>query len=129
GVWAIGLAPVGDPTSVPDAVATAMGVSPMAGSTITGAIVKAVRGQRVLIVLDNCEHVLRAAADVADALVAGADTVQVLATSRENLRVGAEQVWQVPPLDVTAGAASPAVELFVQRARSVCPDFDLDDPA
>jgi len=129
GVWVVGLAPVGDPASVPDAVATTMGITPLAGSTITEAIAKAVSGQRVLIVLDNCEHVLRAAADVAEALVARADTVQVLATSRENLRVAAEQVWQVPPLDVTGGAASPAVDLFVQRARSVCPDFELDDPA
>ncbi len=129
GVWVVELAPVGDPASLPDAVATALGVTPMAGHTITEAIVLAVSGRRLLVVLDNCEHVLRAAADIAEAIVTRAHTVQVIATSRESLRVAAEHVWQVPSLDVTAGAASPAVELFVQRAQSVCPDFDLSDPA
>ena len=79
--------------------------------------------------LDNCEHVLRAAAGVAEALVTRAHTVQMVATSRENLRLGAEHVWPVPPLDVEAGSTSAAVELFLQRARSVSPTFDLTDPA
>ena len=64
-----------------------------------------------------------------DALVTRAATVRVLAASRESLRVAREQVWQVPPLDVTAGAESAAVELFVQHARSVYPPFALDDSA
>ena len=129
GVWLVELAPVGDPASVPDAVATALGITPKAGRERTEDIVESVSGQRSLIVLDNCEHVLRAAADVAGALVTRAHNVQVVATSRENLRLGAEHVWPVPPLDVEAGSTSPAVELFVERARSVSPTFDLDDPA
>ena len=80
GVWLVELAPVGDPASVPDAVATALGITPKAGREITEDIVESVSGQRSLIVLDNCEHVLRAAADVAEALVTRAHTVQVVAT-------------------------------------------------
>jgi predicted ATPase/DNA-binding SARP family transcriptional activator/class 3 adenylate cyclase len=128
GVWVVELAPVGDAASVPDAVAAALGISQSAGSTPTDAVVDAVSGRQMLVVLDNCEHVLRAAADVAEALVTRADTVHVVAASRESLRVAAERVWSVPALDVT-GPASPGVELFVQRARAVCPTFDLDDPA
>jgi predicted ATPase/DNA-binding SARP family transcriptional activator/class 3 adenylate cyclase len=126
GVWLVELAPVGDPVSVPDAVATALGVAVVAGLAITDAIVKAISDRRMLIVLDNCEHVRRAAADIAEALITRT-TVHVIAASRENLRLAAEHVWHVPPLDTTAGAESPAVELFVQRARSVDPLFDLTD--
>jgi predicted ATPase/class 3 adenylate cyclase len=129
GVWVVELAPVGELASVPDAVAAALGVTPMAGREIIDGIVEAVSGRRLLIVLDNCEHVLRAASEVAEALVTRTHTVQVIATGRESLRVAAEQVWPVPALDVTAGAASAAVELFVQRARSASPAFDIGDPA
>lgn len=129
GVWVVALAPIGASESLPDAVAAVLDVTPMAGRTVTDCIVEAVSGRRLLIVLDNCEHVQQAAADLADALLTRAETVQVLATSRESLRVAAEHVWPVPPLDLTAGSTSPAVELFVERARSVNPAFEIHDPA
>ena len=90
---------------------------------------QALSGRRLLVVLDNCEHVLDAAAELVEAILAGASTVQVLATSREGLRVGAEQLWAVPSLGVDDGAASAAVELFVERARSVNASFALHGDA
>ena len=79
--------------------------------------------------LDNCEHLLDAAADFVEQLLAHTTSVKVLATSREGLRVGAEHLWPVPSLDVAAGAGSAAVELFVERAQAVNPAFVLDNEA
>ena len=78
-------------------------------------------------VLDNCEHVLDAAADLVEAILAASTTVSVIATSREGLRVGGEHLWPVPSLDVSEGAGSAAVELFVERAGAVVPGFSLDE--
>jgi len=74
-------------------------------------------------VLDNCEHVLSAAGDVVETILTRTAAVTVIATSREGLRIPAEQLWPVPSLDVEGGANSAAVELFVERAQSVKPDF------
>ncbi len=124
GVWLVELAPVGDPAAVPDVVATVLGVTAQAGVSVTAAVTQALSGRRLLVVLDNCEHVIDAAADLVEAILAGTSTVQVLATSREGLRVGAEHLWPVPSLDV-GGDASAAVELFVERARAANPAFAL----
>ena len=80
-------------------------------------------------VFDNCEHVLDAAADLVDAILAQSATVTILATSREGLGVGDEQVWPVSSLDVVAGTGSAAVELFVERARAIAPRFSMIDEA
>ena len=127
GVWLVELAPVGDPAAVPDAVASALGITVQAGMTATASVAQALAGRRLLVVLDNCEHVLDAAADLVEAVLARTNTVKVIATSREGLRVGGEYLWPVPSLDVKAGAASAAVELFVERARAVKPGFRLDN--
>ena len=74
-----------------------------------------------LLVFDNCEHVLDAAADLIEAIFAHSATVKILATSREGLGAVDEQVWPVPSLDFGAGIDSAAVTLFVERARSVGP--------
>ena len=126
GVWFVELAPVGDPTAVPDAVATALEVTAQAGLTVSESLAVALSGRRLLIVMDNCEHVLDAAAMMAETIIARAATVSVMATSREALGVRAEHSWPVPTLDVHAGAASSAVALFVERARAVHPEFTLD---
>jgi predicted ATPase/class 3 adenylate cyclase len=123
GVWLVELAPVGDPAAVPDVVATALGVTPQAGLTVTDSIAQALPGRRLLIVLDNCEHVLGAAGDVVEVILARTETAAVLATSREGLRLSAEQLWPVPSLNVERGADSAAVELFVERAKAVKPGF------
>jgi predicted ATPase/class 3 adenylate cyclase len=128
GVWLVELAPVGDPAAVPDAVATALGVTPQAGSSVADSIAQALSGRQMLVVVDNCEHVLEAAAEVVETILASTRTVKVLATSREGLRVRAEHLWPVPSLEVADGVGSAAVELFVERAQAVLPGFGLADP-
>jgi predicted ATPase len=128
GVWLVELAPVGDPAAVADAVATALGVTPQSGSSVADSVAVALSGRQMLVVVDNCEHVLEAAAEVVEAILAGTRAVKVMATSREGLRAAGEHVWPVPSLEVAAGVDSPAVELFVARARAVAPGFGLDDP-
>jgi predicted ATPase len=127
GVWLVELAPVGDPSAVPDAVASVLGITSQAGSTVTGSIAHSLSNRKALIVVDNCEHVLDAAAIVIEAILAHTTTVTVIATSREGLRVGGEHLWSVPPLDVEAGAGSAAVALFVERAQAVVASFHLHD--
>ena len=129
GVWLVELAPVGEPASVPDAIATALGISPQAGVPVNDAVAEALSGRRLLMLLDNCEHVVDAAADAVQSILARSGTATVLATSREGLRVGGEHLMPVPPLDLEGGAASAAVALFVERARAVNPGFELDDVA
>jgi predicted ATPase len=129
GVWLVELAPVGDPTAVPEAVAAVLGVTPKAGLSVADGIAQALIGRRLLMLLDNCEHLLDAAAGLVDTTLAQSATVRVVATSREGLRAPGEHVWFVPSLDVAAGVASPAVELFVERARAVRANFDLDEEA
>jgi predicted ATPase len=128
GVWLVELAPVGDPAAVPDVAAAALGVLPQAGVSMTARVVEALSGRRLLVVLDNCEHVVDAAADLVGAVLAGTGTVNMIATSREGLRVGSEHLWPVPSLQVD-GEASEAVELFVERAVEVYPAFAEDDQA
>jgi predicted ATPase len=129
GVWLVELAPLGDPSAVPDVVATVLGVTAQAGLSLTASLMRALSGRRLLVVLDNCEHLLDAAADLVEELLTHTSTVRVITTSREGLRVGAEQLWSVPSLDVREGVASAAVALFVERAQAVNPTFGLDDDA
>ncbi|MFN0027204.1 MAG: ATP-binding protein [Acidimicrobiales bacterium] len=129
GVWLVELAPIGDPAAVPSAVATVLGVTAQAGSTITESIANVLSGRRLLIVLDNCEHVLDAAAALVETILARAATLTVVATSREGLRVAAEWLWPVPSLNVGANAGAAAVELFVERARAVNPGFEVLEDA
>ena len=129
GVWLVELAPVGDAAAVPDVVARTLGVTSQASLTVTDSITQALEGRRLLMVLDNCEHVLGAAGDLVEAVLAGAGTVTVMATSREGLGVSGEHLWPVPSLDVHSGVDSAAVELFVERARAVKPGFTLETGA
>jgi predicted ATPase len=125
GVWLVELAPVGDPALVPDVVATTLGVTPQAGMTVTAAVTRALSGRTLMVVLDNCEHVLGGAGDLVEAILA-VTTVTVLATSREGLGVATEQLWPVPSMAIIEGATSEAVALYVERARGVRPGFRLD---
>jgi predicted ATPase/class 3 adenylate cyclase len=129
GVWVIELAPVGDPAAVPDAVAAVLGILQRPGMSLADSVAAALEGRSRLLVFDNCEHVIDAAADMVDAIFAKSATAKILATSREGLRVGDEQLWPVPSLDVRAGVDSSAVTLFVERAMAVAPDTVPTDPA
>ena len=114
------------PTPVPDAIATALGITPQGGARVIDTVAEALAGRRVLIVVDNCEHVLAAAAEAIGEILARSDVPRVLATSREHLRVPGEELLSVPPLAVD-GVTSDAVTLFVERARAVRPGFGIFD--
>ena len=128
GVWLFELAVVADPAVVPDAVAAVLGITQQLGKTVSESVAAALEGRDRLLVFDNCEHVLGAAADLIDEILVQSATVKILVTSRERLGVTNEQLWQVPSLDVVGGTNSSAVTLFVERARSVAPRFSLADP-
>jgi predicted ATPase len=125
GVWLFELAAVTDPAAVPDAVAAVLGITQQPGKTVTESVATALEGRVRLLVFDNCEHVLDAAADLIEAILAASATVWILATSREGLGIADEQLWPVPSLDVGAGVDSAAVALFVERAQHVSPRFTV----
>lgn len=125
GVWLFELATVSDPAAVPDAVATVLGITQQPGKTVSESVAVALEGRARLLVFDNCEHVLDAAAELIELILSRSSTVRILATSREGLGARDEQVWPVSSLDRTDGIDSPAVTLFVQRAQGVAPRFAL----
>jgi predicted ATPase/class 3 adenylate cyclase len=125
GVWFFELAAVTDPAAVPDAVAAVLGITQQPGKTVSESVASALEGRVRLLVFDNCEHVLDAAAGLVEAILAHSATVKLLATSREGLRVADEQLWPVPSLDVGAGIDSAAVSLFMERAQAVSPRFSV----
>jgi predicted ATPase len=125
GVWVFELAAVTDPAAVPDAVAAVLGITQQPGKSVSESVAAALEGRARLLVIDNCEHVLDAAADLIEAILAQSAAVRIVATGREGLRVADEQLWAVPSLDVGAGTDSAGVTLFVERARSVAQRFSL----
>jgi predicted ATPase/DNA-binding CsgD family transcriptional regulator len=132
GVVFVDLAPLADSGLVATTVAAALGVTPNADQPVTDALVAHLRPAQLLLLLDNCEHLLVAVGDLVPTLLAGCPALQVLATSRAALHVRGEQLLPVPPLEVpragsaadTVGAA-PASDLFLQRARAVDSHFAL----
>ena len=127
GVWLVELGPISRPGSIPDAAATSLGVTTRTDGAVVESVTAALAERDVLIVLDNCEHVLDEAAAFVDAVLLRTPSVRVVATSRESLRVPGERVWPVPPLDATKGVGSAAVELFVDRAQAADQRFELGD--
>jgi predicted ATPase len=127
GGWLFELAAVSDAAAVPDAVAAVLGITQQPGKSVSESVAAALEGRVRLLVFDNCEHVLDAAADLVDAILTRSATVKVLATSREGLGVLDEQVWPVRSLDAAAGIESAAVSLFVERAQGISPGFSMAD--
>ncbi|WP_244930761.1 BTAD domain-containing putative transcriptional regulator [Nocardioides sp. W7] len=129
--WWVDLATVTDPTDVLPAVAGALGVEAFPGATLAEAVRHRVASADRILVLDNCEHLLGVLTELAEDLLAAGPRVRVLATSRERLAATGEQVLPLPPLQLpvtgTGQAESPAVALFVERARAVAPDLVVDD--
>lgn len=126
GVWFVDLASVRDAPGVGSAVARALDVNEDADTPLVERLLAALADRRLLLVLDNCEHLLAAAALLVDALLAGAAGVRILATSRQSLRVPGEQLFPVPPMSLPAlpGAIdSEAVRLFLNRAELAWPAF------
>ncbi|WP_344864590.1 BTAD domain-containing putative transcriptional regulator, partial [Planomonospora alba] len=134
------LAPLVDGAEVPQAVLSALGLREtgllaapnrqQAAPDLTGRLVAALADRSVLLVLDNCEHVVEAAARLADRLLSACPGVRVLATSREALGITGEALYPVPPLALPGPGAPPeqaaAVRLFLDRAAAVRPDFTAD---
>jgi predicted ATPase/DNA-binding CsgD family transcriptional regulator len=138
GVWLVELASVQEPALVTRLVAAALGVREQPGSPLVDVLTMVLSRQQLLLVLDNCEHVLGAAAALCAALLPVADDLRILATSREPLRVAGEARYRLAPLrlpspsDGAAAAESEAVALFTDRARRADPDFavtDVNQPA
>jgi predicted ATPase/DNA-binding winged helix-turn-helix (wHTH) protein len=134
GVWVIELAPLSDPDLVPVTVATELGLD-LAGDVVSpGRVANALAAKQLLLVLDNCEHLVGAAASMAEALLRANPAARVIATSREPLRAEGECLYRVPSLAVpTEGGQDAerllqygAVRLFVARARTAEPQFSPD---
>jgi predicted ATPase/class 3 adenylate cyclase len=134
GVWLVELAPLTDERLVPQAVASVMGVKEEAGHHVTEALITHVADRRLLIVLDNCEHVVHACAALAEQLLGSGTHLRILASSREPLRISGEVSFPVPALAVPAMQDPIAVEvllqyqavqLFIDRAIVVRPTFAL----
>jgi predicted ATPase/DNA-binding SARP family transcriptional activator len=130
-VWWVDLAPLRDPDAVPFSVADAVGIDVLPGTFLPDALRQWARRAQGLLILDNCEHLLAAVAELADELLATAAGLSLLATSRERLAIGGEQVLEVPPLDVPAPGApegGPAVQLFLDRAQAADPAVAASPP-
>jgi transcriptional regulator with XRE-family HTH domain len=140
GVWLVELGPLADPALVTPRVATALGIRETAEQPLMSALSNALRKRHMLLVLDNCEHLLDACAQLIDGLLWTCPDVRVLATSREPVGIGGESVWRVPSLELPDAEPSPtleqlgenpAVQLFVQRAaaaQSALPAADRRQP-
>jgi predicted ATPase/class 3 adenylate cyclase len=133
GAWLCELASIRDPEGVAGALAALFGVTARAGQSLEESLVEFLHTKQLLLVLDNCEHLLEAVAQLVELLERSCAGLIVLATSREGLALDGEQVVPVPSLpgaptdaDLDTVGRSDAVHLFVERARGVDPDFDLN---
>ncbi|HMH37398.1 MAG TPA: LuxR C-terminal-related transcriptional regulator [Streptosporangiaceae bacterium] len=138
GVWVAELAAVAEPAQVPAMMATVLGLHQAAGVPIADALAARLARQQLLLVLDNCEHVLDAVAEFCATVLQSADDIRILATSREQLGLPEEARYRLPPLTLPgpeepdgpgSRAQAEAVTLFVERARQIDPDLALDGEA
>jgi predicted ATPase/DNA-binding CsgD family transcriptional regulator len=134
GVWLVDLAPVSDAALVVQTVATVLGVRERAGAPIVDTLLATLESCEVLLVLDNCEHLVETIANLAERLLRQCAGVRLLATSREPLRIQGEITWRVPSLTCPGlgqnhtfdeFARFPAVQLFIAHAQTVHRGFDL----
>ena len=141
GTWLVELASVTDGALMPQAVASALKVAEAQGNSITTTLLNWLAGKRLLLLLDNCEHLIQPSAELVEALLRASPTLWVLATSREALAIAGETAWLVPSLALTdtasleapgadvktLAAQSEAVRLFIDRAVASQPWFTLTD--
>jgi predicted ATPase/class 3 adenylate cyclase/DNA-binding CsgD family transcriptional regulator len=123
GVWYVDLAPITDPELVPITAARAFGLPDQPGRSTMDTLSRFVADRQMLVVLDNCEHLLDASAALVAALLGAAASLTFLTTSREPIGVAGEVSWRVPSLSL----ADEAIELFIDRARHARPDFVVTD--
>jgi predicted ATPase/class 3 adenylate cyclase len=132
GVWLVELAAIADEDAVPAAMSDALGISQQPGRAVLDSVLDALAFQHVLIVLDNCEHLISACAKAADAILRRCRDVHLLVTSREPLGIGGEAIYRVPSLslpgsDDLASGSSDAIALFAVRARDQGVDLAVDE--
>ena len=136
GVWMVELAPLADPSLVAHAVGSTLGVREQPGRSPTETLSDYLESKKVLLVLDNCEHLIEGCAELAEALLRSCPELRVLATSREALGITGEVAWPVPSLSLPDVRRLPAIEslpryesarLFVERAAAVKPTFALTE--
>jgi len=132
GVWMVELAALADSALVPQAVASVLGIRERSDPSLLDELVARLSRRQVLLVLDNCEHLVKPCAELADTLIHGCPGLRVLATSREPLHIAGERTWRVPSLAIPAPHSIlppdelvryPAVQLFVERAVAVQAGF------
>src|SRR5579871_5539819 len=135
GVWLVELATLSDAASVVPAIASIFGLREQRERPLFDVLVQYLRSRRLLLILDNCEHLIAEAARVAEAILRAAPRVRILATSREPLRIAGEHIYRVPPLSVPSGESPTAedalqygaIAFFVERARASDARFALSD--
>jgi predicted ATPase/class 3 adenylate cyclase len=134
GAWLCELAAANDGVALVEVVATSLGVSPRAGVSLLGSVEESLRAKQALLILDNCEHVLDAAGELADEVLRECSRVRILATSRQGLAMVGERVFPLRPLSVPepsavheATVASDAVRLFAERAEAARSGFAIDE--
>jgi predicted ATPase len=134
GAWLVELASLQDPDLVPQTIARALGLRDVPDEPLTATLQHALHDRQLLLILDNCEHVVSACGDLVEHLLRVCPQLRVLTTSRERLALDGESIWAVPPLSLTAPGASAshhldsdAVRLFVKRAQAVQSEFALTD--
>ena len=135
GVYLVEFATIDEPQFAGQVVAAALGVREQATQSITESVLEYLETRRALIILDNCEHITETAASLAEEILDRSNGTKIIATSRRPLNVSGERLWRVPPLsipdrrstDVSAADLQDydAIRLFLERARSVSPDFVL----
>src|SRR6266568_8264404 len=133
GTWFVELADLRQPDLVASRVAAEIGIVEEPGRPLLATLADALRPRRMLLVLDNCEHLIESCAMVCQRLLASSPGLRIIATSREPLRVAAETVWQAPPMSMPGPEGVPdaelidsdALRLFADRAAAAKPDFEL----
>jgi predicted ATPase/DNA-binding CsgD family transcriptional regulator len=123
GIWYVDLAPITDPDLVPTTAARALGLPDQPGRSTMDTLTRFIGDRQMLVVLDNCEHLLDACAALMVALLEVCPGLTLLVTTREPIGVAGEVSWRVPSLSLT----DEAVELFIDRARHARPDFEISD--
>jgi hypothetical protein len=136
GVWLVDLAPLADPSHVPQALASTLGVREQPARSLTETLSDYLGSKKMLVVLDNCEHLIETCAELVEALLRSCPKLRILATSREALGIASEISWPVPSLtlpdlrrllDIESLSRYESARLFVERAAAVKPTFALTE--
>ncbi len=134
GVWLVELAPLTDSALVPQSVCAALGVTPEGGTSALNALTNYMRSKKILLVVDNCEHLIDASAQLCDTLLHACTDLRIIASSREALGIEGENAYRVPSLSLPDSKSglhvieeSEAVKLFMERATTILPEFELTE--